>query len=114
MRKELQNKANERLTFCATVGRFGTKSNYHGYPVDTILFKDVTFAETGEKATHHIWFTVGKRIEDLELKEGDKIQFDARIKNYTKGYVNYREYIDERKIDYKLSNPTKIKLLENA
>ena len=31
-------------------------------------------------------------------------------KVYVKGYVNNREYIDEREIDYKLSHPTKVKV----
>lgn len=44
------------------------------------------------------------------------MQFDARVKEYEKGYVNYRQGIDERTVDYRLSHPTKIKKLdkENA
>ena len=58
--------------------------------------------------TDHIWFCVGKRLASLDLKEGDKVSFEARVGSYEKGYVNYREYIDERETDYKLNNPTKI------
>ena len=47
-----------------------------------------------------------------ELKEGDNIQFDARVKEYVKGYFGYKEEIQmERPLeeDYKLNFPTKIK-----
>jgi hypothetical protein len=43
----------------------------------------------------------------LNLSVGDKIQFDARVGEYVKGYVNWREQIDERTIDYKLNYQTK-------
>jgi hypothetical protein len=48
-----------------------------------------------------------------DLKEGDLIQFDGRSKAYLKGYKGRR--IDVYKPvewDYKLSYPTKIKLLK--
>jgi len=48
-----------------------------------------------------------------ELKQGDKVEFHARVKEYVKGYVNYRDDIDESEIDYKLSHPTKIRKYEN-
>lgn len=40
------------------------------------------------------------------MREGDIIQFDARVKAYVKGYNKI-----DRKIDYKLSYPTKLKKL---
>jgi len=65
----------------------------------------VRFLETGELATDHIWFTVGKTIRGLNLSIGEKIQFDARVTTYSKGYV--RGFIDERTVDFKLNRPTK-------
>ncbi len=68
--------------------------------------------------TDHLWLNYTKGFQALgQLTAGDKIQFEARIKEYWKGYVGNRT--DEfglplsmshppRK-DYKLSHPTKIK-----
>ena len=113
MRKELKHKNGERMLFTAIVERFGTKANYHGYPEGTILLRNVRFAGTGERATDHIWFTVGKTIEGLKLAVGDSIQFEARIGAYTKGYVNQKMKINNSKIDYKLNRPTKFTRLAN-
>ena len=69
----------------------------------------------GKKVTDHIWFSMTKGFEKLgELTEGDPIQFDARVKEYIKGYNGYREETRWEKPvekDYKLNNPTKIKVL---
>jgi hypothetical protein len=43
----------------------------------------------------------------LELQPGDIVEFDARVGDYVQGYVNNREYIDERILDYKLNRPTR-------
>lgn len=112
MRYQLKNINGQRMPFIATVERFGTKKNlYTRLPDKTILLKDVKFAETGKPATTHIWFTVGKTIDALNLSEGDIIKFEARVAEYVKGFVNYREYIDERTLDYKLNRPTKFEKL---
>ncbi len=77
------------------------------------MLKDVKF-ENGNLAADHIWFTVGKTILSAELKEGDKITFEARIGAYEKGYVNYKEFIDERTIDYKLNRPTNFRKVKTV
>jgi hypothetical protein len=110
MRKELKDKNEERTLFTAVVARFGTKANYHGYAENTMLLKNVRFAGTGEYATDHTWFTVGKTIGKLKLAVGDTIQFEARIGAYTKGYVNRRLNVNDSKTDYKLTRPTKFTL----
>jgi len=37
------------------------------------------------------------------------LEFDARVKEYSKGYVNKSLHRNQRNTDYKLSHPTKIK-----
>jgi hypothetical protein len=113
MRKELGKKDGQRLRFKATVQRFGTKTNYHGYPEKTVLLSDVFFASDGSVAADHLWFSVGKTIDSLGLTEGAIVAFDARIGTYEKGYVNYRKGIDDRSQDWKLTRPTKFELLAN-
>ena len=99
MRKELKKHDRQRMKFKGIVERYGAKKNYKGGIEKTILLKDITFIN-GDKATNHAWLTVGKTIEKAELKEGDKITFDARINTYLKGY-------DKDEWDYKLSHATK-------
>lgn len=108
MRKELKEIDGTRLRFRAVVERFGTKV-YRDYEDTTILLKNVTRVDTGLQVTDHIWFTVGKTIDNLDLKPGEIVEFDARVGNYSKGYVNHRQGIDDRKIDYKLNRPTRFK-----
>lgn len=111
MRKNLKDILNKRMSFEAEVERFGSKTNYHGFPTPTILLKNLKSVEKEGILSDHIWLTVGKTIENAGLKEGDKIIFDGRVKTYIKGYVNWREGIDERTKDYKISHVTKIKKL---
>ncbi|MCK4848272.1 MAG: hypothetical protein KAT16_04545 [Candidatus Heimdallarchaeota archaeon] len=109
MREIFAVKENQRMTFSGVFTRYGTKSNWHGYPEKTILLKQIK-NENDEVLTDHIWFSLTKGFQKLgELHEGDRIQFDARIKQYLKGYVNHKKCIDLRIIDYKLSHPTKVK-----
>lgn len=105
MRDRLEKLNGKRLTFKATVGRFGKKSAYRGYPLDTVCFTDVKF-NSGGNATDHIWFTSGKRIKELNLQEGDKVSFEARVKPYLKGY-------EKDEVDFRLSNISKIVKLKN-
>lgn len=56
MRNELQKLNGQRRRFRATVERYGSRSNWHGYPETTILLKDVCFASNGELTCDHVWF----------------------------------------------------------
>jgi hypothetical protein len=74
------------------------------------LLKDVKDAATGVIMTDHLWFNLTKGFAALgPLEPGAIVEFDARVKPYQKGCVNWRQGIDERMIDYKLSHPTKIR-----
>ena len=111
MRKELSKLNELRKTFTGTFKRYGTKTNWHGFPEKTLLFVNVL--DSNKKlVTDHIWFKITKGFEKLgELKDNDKIQFDARVKSYIKGWHGRKaeEYESETyEEDYKLSFPTKI------
>lgn len=93
-----------RNRYHATVGRMGIKSNeFKGFPERTILLKNVVNVDTGEVVTDHLWFTVGKTLKNLKLKEGDEITFNARVGTYRKGYI-------DKTTDYKLNYMTKIEV----
>jgi hypothetical protein len=118
MRVKLANINLVRKTFKGIFERYGVKTNFKGYSETTILLKDIT-DDNNKIVADHIWFNLTKGFEALgELKTGEIIIFDARVKPYIKGYKGRRydeDYLNEHPIeqDYKLSNPTKIKKKEN-
>ncbi|MCX7008757.1 MAG: hypothetical protein NTY53_16165 [Kiritimatiellaeota bacterium] len=61
----------------------------------------------------HLWFRATKGFLEVSLKEGDEVSFKARVKPYLKGYVPLVGEDGQLK-DWKLSNPTKIKVLKRA
>lgn len=108
MRKELQKIDGKRFRFIATFVAYGKKKAYKGPPITTLLFENIRDKD-GREWADHIWFTTNKQFNSLDLVEGDNISFDARVKEYWKGYKGRREDVDNpvRK-DYKLSHPTNI------
>ena len=111
MRKFLGSDEGIRKKFRATVSRFGKKTNYHGYSDETILLVRVTDLETLKVVTDHLWFSLTKGFESANLSPGLVVEFEARVKTYRKGYVNKRHQIDERRMDFKLSHPTRIRVI---
>lgn len=109
MRKALQKEEGERKRFYAVFERLGKKTNYLGYSEETILLKNITDALSNTIVADHLWFTFSKAFQSANIQPGGEIEFEARIKKYNKGYVNKQYGINERKADFKLSNPTKIK-----
>jgi hypothetical protein len=112
MRKNLEDKVNQRKQFKAVVSRFGKKVNYNGYTDITMLLTGIIDTETNTVCTEHQWFAYTKGFEKAQLKEGDTIEFEARVKVYKKGYVNRKLSINKRQSDYKLSHPTNINVLK--
>lgn len=112
MRKELGKRLGERKKFQATFVRFGKKTNYYGFVEETILLKNIIDLENNRMVTEHLWFAYTKSFQQISLTDGTQIEFEARIKKYTKGYKSSKYKIDRRTEDYKLSHPTKISLKE--
>jgi hypothetical protein len=110
MRKQFVENQNLRIKFIGTFIRFGMRNNFKGMPMETLLFKDIRSIDESIYEDH-VWFNMTKEFNKIEtqLKEGVIVEFDTRIK----GYVNRRELIDNREIDYKLSYPTKIRIISN-
>jgi len=109
MRKGLKNINGKRECFTGVFVRYGTKSSFRGPRKTTILLKDIK-DQNGVILTDHLWFNLTKGFDEYDLKEGDIISFDARVKKYQKGYKGYREDVYEPiETDYKLSHPSKIK-----
>lgn len=111
MRKELAKQEGLRKKFAATFVRLGKKAGYKGYSEETVLLKDVREVDTNTMVADHMWFTYTKSFQDIKLSEGIRVEFEARVKEYAKGYVNRSYKINQKKKDYKLSHPTKIRLI---
>lgn len=111
MRKELAKKEGERRKFSAVFVRFGKKTNYHGYSEETILLKHVVDFETNQPVADHVWFSYTKMFQQVPLTENIVVTFYARVKEYTKGYVNPRFKIDKRTRDFRLSHPTQVEII---
>jgi len=108
MRKELGNINGVRKRFIATFIRYGSKQPYRGAPITTLLFGNVR-DKYGKVYSDHIWFTTTKGFEKYNFNEGDNVCFDARVKEYWKGYRGNREEYDKPVTkDYKLSHPNNI------
>jgi hypothetical protein len=111
IRKRLAAEEGQRKKFRAVFSRFGKKVNYQGYSEMTVLLVNIVDAGSNSPVADHLWFSYTKGFENIKLTEGSIIEFEARVKEYAKGYVNKKYGINNRKQDYKLSHPTKIKLL---
>lgn len=111
MRKLLASEVENRKKFTAIFSRFGKKVNYKGYTEDTVLLTNIVDTETNARVTDHLWFACTSGFEKANLKEGCSIEFEARVKAYSKGYVNKKYGINQRKDDYKLSHPTRIRVV---
>lgn len=113
MRKELAGENEKRKKFRAVFQRFG-KKNYKGHTEDTILLNHIVDTETNKMVADHAWFSYTKGFEKIALHPGTALEFEARVKEYRKGYVNKRYKINNRQTDYRFSHPTKIRLISGA
>src|SRR5688500_18874607 len=111
MRKALAKEEGQRKKFKAVFSRLGKKVNYQGYSEDTILLTNVQDAETNQVVADHLWFSYTKSVGKVSLTEGVHLEFEARVKEYKKGYVNSRYKINQSRKDFKLSHPTKIRII---
>jgi hypothetical protein len=110
MRVRLGKMYGERTVFRGTFSRFGLKSAYKGPPLKTVLLINITDS-SGRIVCDHLWFNFTKGFAALDLKEGDVVEFHARVKDYWKGYRGRRDDVWDKPLekDYKLSFPTKIR-----
>ena len=108
MRKDLRNiGSQDRYIYTGTFERFGIKNGYKG-PITTVLLLNVCDKD-GNVVTDHLWFNKTKGFAKVDLQQGDRVSFEARVDSYVKGYQGYREDVySDISIDYKLSYPTKI------
>jgi hypothetical protein len=109
MRRELATEQGKRKKFTALFDRIGKKANYKGYSEETVLLKSIVDVETNKVVADHLWFSYTTGFVKAGLQPGDAIAFEARVKEYRKGYVNKQYKINNSRADFKLSHPTQIR-----
>ena len=98
MREKLKEINGVRSRFRGRFALFGTRTS-GGYLKHMALLRDIT-DDRGRELTDHVWLNLTVQIKRLDLQPGDRIEFDARVRPYVKGFH------DNRRLDYRLSHPT--------
>ncbi len=112
MRKALAKDSGIRKKFRAEFARIGKKINYKGYSEETVLLTNIIDIESGKVVADHLWFSYTQGFIKASLTPTDSLEFEARVKEYRKGYVNRNYKINNSTTDFKLSHPTKIKRVQ--
>src|SRR5687767_10666288 len=108
MRNELEKIEGERRRFRAVVEEFGV--GRQAKRTETILLVDVRRTDdVAAVVADHLWLKMGAQFKSVSL--GDVIEFDAQVRRYEKGYLNFRLGIDETTVDYRLSKPSNVRVI---
>jgi hypothetical protein len=112
VREELAKVCGQRKSFQGVFVRFGRKPGYKGSET-TILLTHICDIASRKLVTDHVWLTMGKQLQKLDLKVGDILRFDARVTEYLKGYQGRRDEDDYDckpvESDFRLSFPSKLR-----
>lgn len=114
MREKLAEREGMRGAYHGVFVRFGVKSGWRGRTDHTLLLKDI-IDSNGQPICDHLWFNLTKAFAALNLQTGDVVYFDARVRDYVKGYRGYRDDVWDVpvELDYKLSFPTRVSKVTN-
>lgn len=97
------------------IGTF-KKKGYRGfsfYLCETVLLVDIKDSK-GNRITDHLWFSCND-FQNIELKKGDRISFEAKIGQYVKGYEGSKNgFPKPLKIDYNLVFLSEIKKIKKV
>jgi hypothetical protein len=111
MRKALSKRLGNRGRYRGEVSRFGTKRAFRGPDLLAVCFVNIT-DENGKIVVDHLWLTVGKQLDRLNLAVGQIVEFDVRVTQYQKGYLGRRDDVYAPiETDYRLSYPTNLSIV---
>ncbi|RJE46824.1 hypothetical protein A7K50_12430 [Dehalobacter sp. MCB1] len=110
MRSQLQPFLGCKYPFSATVDAFGLRKVPYRGDEPTICLRDVLlYAGSFAVPVDHIWAYVGKSIARFNPRKGDRISFNAWVREYTKLNKN----TGEEKIDYCIDRLSAFSLIKN-
>jgi hypothetical protein len=109
MREALKDRVGRRGEFTAQFKRRGVAASGWGIKV-TMLFIDVR-DEAGTVVADHIWFKMGKQMDELKLEPGDRIRFMATVDTYQKRNKDDAWDDDEPRhvTDFRLVHPSNVR-----
>jgi hypothetical protein len=96
--------------FTATIDRFGRR-NLHRIDKDvvwTILLNNITDRD-GNIVADHLWLNLNKEFDKLNIREGDRVEFSAKVIEYYK--QNHRA---SKEKDYKLDKLVGVKKITDT
>jgi hypothetical protein len=110
MRNELKKLNNLRRVFSATVDRFGRRNinRLNKDVVWTIVLKNITDKD-GNLITDHLWLNLTKEFDKLNIREGDRVEFSARVVEYYKS-----KHGSSSEKDYKLDKLLSVKKIQHT
>jgi len=114
VREPLAKHAGQRIRIRATFERSSVKRGQHNYDTmeQTLLFRNICHAGTGELLTEHLWFTAGSWSKGM--LGGDIVEFEGRVTRYVKGYFGRRpEIYAPIAEDIRIERPTKVKVIHS-
>lgn len=99
MRTEFEGLLGKRIKVSAVFWKYGVYASYRGVG-RTILLRDIRNVG-GRLLAPHVWINYTASFDSVgEFKQGDRVEFDARVDRYFKGYIGDQ-------IDFRLSHPIK-------
>jgi hypothetical protein len=84
MRRQLQLFLGGKYHFSATVGKFGLRYTPAGIRACMLLFDVGLHLDSGVVMSQHIWTEVSSKVAEFNPRRGDRICFDATVKEYYK------------------------------
>lgn len=103
----------ENLKYIGVFIRYGSMYEY-GIKFTTVLIRDIE--SNGETVADHQWFRINEGFENLQLQNGDIIEFNADVSAYVKGYLGKNKQLKKERcvrLDYQLINLSNIKVINN-
>lgn len=110
MRTSLQIFLGCKRPFTATVGKFGLRHQPYSGDQPTMLLKHLILHAHGgsEVPIDHVWVYVGKKIAKINPRRGDRLHFDARVREYHK----FNRHTGKESLDYCIGHLANIERLQ--
>jgi hypothetical protein len=110
VRRQLQPFVGCKYPFSATVGDFGLRKVPYRGAEPTVCLRDVLLHVPGSVIVpiDHVWANIGKTFARLNPGKGDRVSFDAWIREYYK----YSYYTGEDKLDYCIDRLSRLDFVE--
>jgi hypothetical protein len=109
-RESLAPYCGKRICVTAVFDRFG--GTFSGKRGQTLLVQAVELAEDGSLLCGHTWIQQADNFVPLGAKKGERVKFDAMVMSYKKRLPLVQSDGTYMVLEYGLSLPTKIELID--